>query len=194
VENRADKASPKSARSRKNKPRDTPLSQKVYFPSSRLRLAALSRSVQPWHIQPADGATSLFSRIRTVLIFSADDTSYIRVARPCHHSCYQSVIMILMNFVVALVAGLILFEPFTRAPVSRSVQFSDHRTRAKRAFVQAGVAFMAAMVVATSNPSPDRIPPMVVFGSATVLATAGVYWALRGKSLLKPRKMFGSRH
>jgi len=101
--------------------------------------------------------------------------------------------MILMNFIVALVVGLILFEPFTRAPVSRSVQFSDHRNRAKRAFVQAGVAFMAAMVVVTSNPSPDRVPPMLVFGSASVLAIAGIYWALRGKNLLKPRKTFSRR-
>jgi hypothetical protein len=101
--------------------------------------------------------------------------------------------MILMNFVVALVAGLILFEPFTRAPVSRSIQLSDHRTRAKRAFLQAGIAFMAAMFVLTSNPSPDRVPPMLVFGSAGVLAIAGIYWALRGKNLLKPRRMFSGR-
>jgi hypothetical protein len=101
--------------------------------------------------------------------------------------------MILMNFVVALVAGLILFEPFTREPVSRSIQFSDHRSRAKRAFMQAGIAFMAAMVVVTSNPSPDRIPPLLVFASASVLAIAGIYWALRGRNLLKPRKMFGNR-
>lgn len=64
--------------------------------------------------------------------------------------------MILMNLLVALVAGLILFEPFTRTPMSRSTRFSDHRNRAMRAFVQAGVALLAAMIVATSNPRRSR--------------------------------------
>jgi hypothetical protein len=66
--------------------------------------------------------------------------------------------MILMNLLVALVAGLILFEPFARTPMSRSVRFSDHRNRA-RAFAQAGVALVAAMIVATSNPAPQQVSP-----------------------------------
>ncbi|QIE23239.1 hypothetical protein SBC1_11170 [Caballeronia sp. SBC1] len=100
--------------------------------------------------------------------------------------------MILMNLLVALVAGLILFEPFTRTPMSRSVRFSDHRSRAMRAFVQAGVALVAAMIVVTSNPSPQQVSPMFVFGSAAVLGVAGIYWALRGRHLLKPGKMFAA--
>lgn len=98
--------------------------------------------------------------------------------------------MILMNLLVALVAGLILFEPFTRTPMSRSVRFSDRRSRAMRAFVQSGVAVVAAMIIATSNPAPQQISPVLVFGSAAVLALAGIYWALRGRHLLKPGKMF----
>jgi hypothetical protein len=31
-----------------------------------------------------------------------------------------------------------------------------------------------------------------VFGSAAVLAMAGIYWALRGRHLLKPGKMFAA--
>jgi uncharacterized membrane protein len=100
--------------------------------------------------------------------------------------------MIFMNVLVALVAGLILFEPFTRAPVSRSVRFSDHRSRAKRAFLQAGAALFAAMLVATSNPSPQQVSPILVFVSAAILGIAGIYWALRGRRLLKPGKMFAS--
>jgi hypothetical protein len=93
-----------------------------------------------------------------------------------------------------VVAGLILFEPFTRMPVSRSFQFSSaRRNRARRTFIQAGAAFMAAMVIATSNPAPERIPPMFVFASASLLAAAGLYWALRGKNLMKPGRLFGSR-
>jgi hypothetical protein len=72
--------------------------------------------------------------------------------------------MILMNLLIALVAGLILFEPFTRTPMSRSVRFSGHRDRAKRAFAQAGVALVAAMIVATSNPEPQQVSPVLVFG------------------------------
>jgi uncharacterized membrane protein len=100
--------------------------------------------------------------------------------------------MIFMNVLVALVAGLILFEPFTRAPVSRSVRFSARRSRAKRAFFQAGAALFAAMLVATSNPSPQQISPILVFVSASILGVAGIYWALRGRRLLKPGKMFTS--
>jgi hypothetical protein len=100
--------------------------------------------------------------------------------------------MILMNLLVALVAGLILFEPFTRAPMSRSVRFSGHRNRAKRAFFQAGAALFAALLVGTSNPAPQQISPIFVFGSAAILGIAGIYWALRGKRLLKPGKMFAA--
>ncbi|CAH2811421.1 MAG: hypothetical protein CBARDMAM_6498 [uncultured Caballeronia sp.] len=84
--------------------------------------------------------------------------------------------MILMNLLVALVAGLILFEPFTFTPMSRSVRFSGHRSRAKRAFAQAGAALVASMVVATSNPSPQQISPVLVFGSAAVLGIASIYY------------------
>ena len=100
--------------------------------------------------------------------------------------------MILMNLLVALVAGMILFEPFTRTPMSRSVRFSDHRIRAMRAFVQAGVALVASMIVATSNPAPQQVSPLLVFSSAAVLGMAGIYWALRGRHLLKPGKMFAA--
>jgi hypothetical protein len=102
--------------------------------------------------------------------------------------------MILMNLLVALVAGLILFEPFTRTPISRSVRFSGHRSRAMRAFLQAAVAFLAAMIIATSNPAPQQVSPMFVFGSAAVLGIAGIYWTMRGKRLLKPGKMFATHH
>ncbi|MFT4432414.1 hypothetical protein ACMX25_03310 [Caballeronia sp. 15715] len=100
--------------------------------------------------------------------------------------------MIQMNLLIALVAGLILFEPFTRTPMSRSTRFSDHRNQAMRAFVQAGVALLAAMIVATSNPAPQQVSPVLVFGSAAVLAMAGIYWALRGRRLLKPGRMFAA--
>ena len=100
--------------------------------------------------------------------------------------------MILMNLLVALIAGLILFEPFTRAPVSRSVRFSGHRNRAKRAFLQAGAALLAALIIATSEPSPQQVSPVLVLSSSALLAAAGIYWAWRGTRLLKPRKMFST--
>lgn len=98
--------------------------------------------------------------------------------------------MILMNLLVAVVAGLILFEPFTRTPMSRSVRFSGNKNRARRAFWQAGIALFAAMVVVTSNPAPQQVSPTLVFGSSAVLAIAGIYWAIRGKRLMKPDRMF----
>jgi hypothetical protein len=101
--------------------------------------------------------------------------------------------MILMNLLIALVAGLILFEPFTRTPMLRCVRFSGHRDRAKRAFAQAGLALVAAMIVASSNPEPRQVSPVLVFGSAAILGIAGIYWALRGRRFLKPGKMFSTR-
>lgn len=98
--------------------------------------------------------------------------------------------MILMNLLVALVAGLILFEPFTRTPMSRSVRLADHRSRARRAFLQAGIALFAALIVVTSNPAPQQTSPIMVFGIGAVLAFAGVYWAIRGKRLMRPNRMF----
>ncbi|AME24299.1 MULTISPECIES: hypothetical protein [Burkholderiaceae] len=100
--------------------------------------------------------------------------------------------MILMNLLVAFVAGLILFEPFTRAPVSRSVRFTGHRNRAKRAFFQAGAALLAALIIATSEPSPQLVSPLLVLSSSVLLMLAGIYWAWRGTRLLKPGKMFST--
>jgi hypothetical protein len=98
--------------------------------------------------------------------------------------------MLFMNLLVALVAGVILFEPFTRAPLSRYMAPSARRNRAMRSFMQAGIALIAAMMVATSAPSPDHISPLMVLGIAALLILASVYWTMRGKQLLKPRKMF----
>jgi hypothetical protein len=101
--------------------------------------------------------------------------------------------MSLMNFVVALVAAMILFEPFTRAAVSRSMRFNARRSRARRSFIQAGAALTAGLMVATSHPAPERISPILVFGSAIVLVLASVYWAVRGKRLMRPLRMFAVR-
>lgn len=102
--------------------------------------------------------------------------------------------MLYMNIAVALVAGLMLFEPFTRAPVSR---FTTHRMRrilAKRSFYQAAGAFFAALVVATSQPAPERINPLLPFAVAIVLLAASVYWLVRGKLLLRQRRVFNALH
>ncbi|MDR5738785.1 MULTISPECIES: hypothetical protein [unclassified Caballeronia] len=99
-----------------------------------------------------------------------------------------------MNVSIALVAGLMLFEPFTRAPVSR---FTTHRMRrilAKRSYYQAGGALFAALLVATSQPSPERIHPLVPLGVAVLLLVASVYWLVRGKLLLRQRRVFTELH
>ncbi|QSN62122.1 MULTISPECIES: hypothetical protein [unclassified Caballeronia] len=102
--------------------------------------------------------------------------------------------MIYMNLAIALVAGLMLFEPFTRAPVSR---FTTHRMRrilAKRSYYQAGGAFFAALVVATSQPAPERVSPLLVMGVASALLAASLYWIVRGKLLLRQRRVFTELH
>jgi hypothetical protein len=98
--------------------------------------------------------------------------------------------MLYMNLSVALVAGLMLFEPFTRVSVSR---FATHRTRrslATRSYVQAGLALLIALLIATSEPSPDYGSPLVVIAVVALLVTASIYWIVRGKRLLKPRRVF----
>ncbi len=102
--------------------------------------------------------------------------------------------MIFMNFAVALAAVLMLFEPFTRAPLSR---FTTHRMRrnlAKRSYYQAGIAFFAALLVGTSQPAPKTISPLFVLTVAALLLTASIYWVIRGKRLLRQRRVFNDLH
>lgn|GEM_PF-1069029 len=102
--------------------------------------------------------------------------------------------MLLMNVTVVLVAGLMLFEPFTRAPVSRFTTPRMRRNLAHRAFFQAGAAFFAALLIATSPPAPDRISPLLVLAVAALLVCASVYWIVRGKRLLKQRRVFSNMY
>jgi hypothetical protein len=98
--------------------------------------------------------------------------------------------MFLMNLSIALVAGLMLFEPFTRPPISRFTTHRMRRSLAKRSYYQAFAAFFAALLVATSQPAPERISPVFVLVVAILLLTASIYWLVRGKRLLKPRRVF----
>jgi hypothetical protein len=102
--------------------------------------------------------------------------------------------MILMNSAVALVAGLMLFEPFTRTPVSRFTTHRMRRSLAKRSYLQAGAAFFAALFIATSQPAPDSISPLLVLAVSAALMTAGIYWIVRGKRLLRQRRVFSHLH
>ncbi|WP_321791745.1 hypothetical protein [Caballeronia sp. J97] len=98
--------------------------------------------------------------------------------------------MLFMNVAVALVAGLMLFEPFTRAPVSRFTTPRMRRSLAHRAFYQAGAALFAALLIATSPPAPERISPLAVYAVALLLVCATVYWVVRGKRLLRQPRVF----
>jgi hydrogenase-4 membrane subunit HyfE len=100
--------------------------------------------------------------------------------------------MNLMNLVVALVAGLMLFEPFTRVPVSRAAR-AKNRGPARRAFVQAACALFAALMIVTSAFAPEHVSAQFIFGSAAVLGAASIYWMLRGWRLMTPRRMFAGR-
>jgi hypothetical protein len=102
--------------------------------------------------------------------------------------------MLYMNLSVALIAGLMLFEPFTRISVSRFANPRTRRSLATRSYFQAGAALLAAMLVATSQPSPERMSPLLVIGIVVLLVLAGIYWIVRGKRLLKPRRVFRDLH
>ena len=102
--------------------------------------------------------------------------------------------MFLMNAAIALVAGVMLFEPFTRAPVSRFTTPRMRRTLAHRSFCQAGAAFFAALLIVTTPTPPEQISPLVVFGVSALLAFASLYWIVRGKLLLRQRRVFTALH
>jgi hypothetical protein len=102
--------------------------------------------------------------------------------------------MLYMNVAMALVAGLMLFEPFTRVPVSRFTTRRMRRSLAARSFFQAGAAFFAALMIVTSPPAPDRTPPLFVLCVAVLLVLASIYWIVRGKRLLRQRRVFAELH
>ncbi|SAK95006.1 hypothetical protein [Caballeronia ptereochthonis] len=102
--------------------------------------------------------------------------------------------MLYMNVAIALVAGLMLFEPFTRAPVSRFTTPRIRRNLATRSFYQAGAAFVTALIVATSPPAPERISPLFVLCVAAMLVLASLYWIIRGRRFLKQRRVFTDLH
>ncbi|SAL18418.1 hypothetical protein AWB70_00833 [Caballeronia cordobensis] len=100
--------------------------------------------------------------------------------------------MLFMNVAIALVAGCMLFEPFTRAPISRFTTVRMRRNLANRSYYQAGAAFFAALLIATTPPPPQQISPLIVFAVALLLVCASVYWIVRGKRLRKPPRVFSS--
>lgn len=102
--------------------------------------------------------------------------------------------MFLMNAAIALVAALMLFEPFTRAPVSQFTTPRMRRNLAHRSFYQAAAAFFAALLIATSPPAPERISPLIVLSVASLLVLASVYWIVRGKRLLRQRRVFSNMY
>jgi hypothetical protein len=102
--------------------------------------------------------------------------------------------MLYMNVAIALAAGLMLFEPFTRVPVSRFTTPRMRRSLATRSFLQAGAAFLIAMMIATSPPAPDHVPPVFVLCVAALLVFASIYWIFRGRRLLRQRRVFTHLH
>jgi Flp pilus assembly protein TadB len=98
--------------------------------------------------------------------------------------------MLLINVAVTLVAGLMLFEPFARAPVSRFTTSRMRRNLANRSFFQAGAAFFTALLIAT-NPPTQQISPLIVLAVAVLFVLAGIYWVVRGKRLRRQPRVFG---
>jgi hypothetical protein len=102
--------------------------------------------------------------------------------------------MFFMSAAIALAAGMMLFEPFARPPISRFTTPRLRRSVAARSFLQAGAALFTALLVATSPPAPDRISPPFAMSVAVLLTLASVYWLLRGRRILKERRVFNHRY
>ncbi|PXW27127.1 hypothetical protein [Paraburkholderia caballeronis] len=108
--------------------------------------------------------------------------------------------MELTDWIIVLAIALILVAFFcTRHTASRSLTDRARHARGTRLLVQATIALWAAlMTVERSLTSPGGVPfglnlrPHVALAAAALFACAGCLWSIRGRQLLKQRRMFGT--
>ncbi|MBP0589959.1 hypothetical protein J8I87_09535 [Paraburkholderia sp. LEh10] len=106
--------------------------------------------------------------------------------------------MDLTNWVIILAISLISLAFFcARAPAKWSMENRARRFAATRLLAQAVLAFWGALFVvvrglfALGARTFDASPAAILAG-ALLLIAASCYWSIRGRRLLKPRRLFSA--
>jgi len=105
--------------------------------------------------------------------------------------------MDLTNWVIMLAVALISLTFFcARTPANWSIENRARRFTGTRMLAQAVLCLWAAMLVVVDGllklDAPFHLSPIVILASALLLLMAGCYWSIRGRRLLKPRRLFAS--
>ncbi|ACC70941.1 hypothetical protein PPMP20_05075 [Paraburkholderia phymatum] len=106
--------------------------------------------------------------------------------------------MNLTNWVIILAVALISLTFFcSRAPASWSIDNRARRFTGTRLLAQAVLSFWSALLIVVRglfalDARTIHIAPAIIFAGALVLIAASCYWSIRGRRLLKPRRLFSA--
>jgi hypothetical protein len=106
--------------------------------------------------------------------------------------------MNLTNWVIILAVALISLTFYcSRAPTSWSVDNRARRFTGTRLLAQAVLSFWSALLIVARGlfalgARTIHIAPELIFASALLLMAASCYWSIRGRKLLKPRRLFSA--
>jgi hypothetical protein len=106
--------------------------------------------------------------------------------------------MNLTNWVLILAVALISLTFFcSRAPANWSIRNRARRATGTRLLAQAVLSFWAALLAVARGLSAPGTPashvsPVAVLVGALILIAASCYWSIRGRNLLKPRRLFSA--
>jgi hypothetical protein len=103
--------------------------------------------------------------------------------------------MDLTNWVIMLAVALISLAFFcARTPANWSIENRARRFTGTRLLAQAVMSLWAAVLVVVHGllklDGPFHLSPIVILGCALLLVIAGCYWSVRGRRLLRPRRLF----
>ena len=106
--------------------------------------------------------------------------------------------MNLTNWVIILAAALIALSfVCSRVPASWSMENRARRFTGARLLAQAVLSFWSALLIVVRGLSAlsartMHIAPQVMLAGALLLVVAACYWSIRGRKLLKPRRLFAA--
>lgn len=106
--------------------------------------------------------------------------------------------MDLTNWVIILAVALISLTFFcSRAPANWSIENRARRITGTRLLAQAVLSLWTALFIAVRGLSALgarslHASPAVVLCGTLLLIAASCYWSIRGRKLLKPRRLFSA--
>jgi hypothetical protein len=106
--------------------------------------------------------------------------------------------MDLTNWVIILAVALISLTFFcSRAPTNWSIESRARRFTGTRLLAQAVLSFWTALLIVARGlyalgSRALHVSPAVLLAGALLLIGASCYWSIRGRQLLKPRRLFSA--